>query len=85
MKEKAFNKLPDPENNKDFNVIKLTFKQIKDMFPNDSYASVAMTLKFLLEETYIHTDIVGSENTFNIDALDNGNHKLIIGEKVLHI
>lgn len=55
--------------------------QIKNMFPNDSYASVAMIIKFLLEESYIHTDIVGSKNTFDIDALDNGNYKLIIGEK----
>lgn len=78
-KEREYNKLP--ENEKDFDYAKLTYMQIKEMFPKDSYVSVTMAIKFLLEENYINNHIVGSENKFDISSLENGRHKLVLSEK----
>ncbi|MDG6522656.1 hypothetical protein QCD87_13305 [Staphylococcus aureus] len=78
-KEKEFEEMPDDK--KGYHSSKVTYNEIKGMFPKNSHISLAMILKYLLEEKFIYNHIAGKENTFDIEDLENDKLKLVIGEK----
>jgi len=78
-KEKEFEEMPNDK--KGYHSSKVTYSEIKDMFPKNSHISLSMILKYLLEEKFIYNHIAGKENTFDIKDLENDNLKLVIGEK----
>ncbi|MDW4320422.1 hypothetical protein QI119_12655 [Staphylococcus saprophyticus] len=78
-REKEFAKMPKQK--RDVDSSKVTYKEIKSMFPNTSHIVVSMTIKYLLEENFIYNHIDGKENTFEIQEAEKGNSKFVIGEK----
>lgn len=61
---------------------KTSYDEVKLLFPNSSYISITMMLKYLLKEHYIYNHIPGKENDFDIDDLvKQGKIMLVIGEK----
>ncbi|WP_449126119.1 hypothetical protein ACSAXG_11730 (plasmid) [Staphylococcus chromogenes] len=78
-REKEFEEMPDDK--KGYDSSKVTYSEIKDMFPKNSHISLSMILKYLLEEKFIYNHIEGKENTFDIQELEKDKSKLVIGEK----
>ncbi|EZZ32306.1 TPA: hypothetical protein PJS98_002731 [Staphylococcus aureus] len=82
---KVLKKLKDKENSyqkKQSNTAKMSYDEIKLLFPNRSYISLTMLLKYLLHEHYIYNHISGKESDFDIDDLIRKDKiKLVIGEK----
>lgn len=78
-KEKEFEKMPDDK--KGYHSSKVTYSEIRGMFPKNSHISLSMILKYLLEEKFIYNHIAGKENTFDIEDLESDKLKLVIGEK----
>jgi len=61
---------------------KTSYDEVKLLFPNSSYISITMMLKYLLKEHYIYNHIPGKENDFDIDDLvKQSKIMLVIGEK----
>lgn len=78
-KEKEFEEMPDDK--KGYHSSKVTYSEIKGMFPKNSHISLSMILKYLLEEKFIYNHIAGKENSFDIQDLESDKLKLVIGEK----
>lgn len=61
---------------------KTSYDEVKALFPNSSYISITMMLRYLLKEHYIYNHLSGKENDFDIDDLvKEGKVMLVIGEK----
>lgn len=60
---------------------KVSYTEIKECFPQDSYISITMILKYLLDERYIYNHIEGKEHHIEIDHINSNLVKLVIGEK----
>ncbi len=78
-KEKYFSNLCIE--NRDVNSSKLTYKEIKDKFPDTSHIVISMTVKYLLEEKFIFNHTAGKESTFDIEDAEKGDSQYVIGEK----
>lgn len=79
---KELKKKEDKYQKNQSNSSKTSYDEIKLLFPNSSYISITMMLKYLLKEHYIYNHISGKENDFNIDDLVKQDKiMLVIGEK----
>ncbi|PIC77993.1 hypothetical protein CSV74_00250 [Sporosarcina sp. P19] len=60
---------------------KLSYDEIKDLFPGYAHIQVIMFLKYLLEERYIYNHLDGKEHHFGTKELQNGSVQIVIGER----
>lgn len=62
---------------------KTSYHEIKELFPNHSFISISMILKYLMHEKYIYNHIAGKENNFDIKDVEKNTAMFVIGEKGL--
>ncbi|GEM_PF-5232847 len=85
-KEKNYMKKDFSDSNTETNIeitlgSQCTYTEIKNNFDNYPYSSISATLKYLLDERYIMTNISGKENSLEIKSTDYDTYRFIITDK----